>query len=89
MIKMSPTLAGKPALTTAKGLTMSFDVEKSEYGDLFTFKEFVDAVNCGAFIPDDGCGYLGTETHYSYDYSVWSWDGRLPKDVTHVHWFNK
>jgi hypothetical protein len=71
---------------------MICDVEKDEYGDLFTIKEFVDAVVCGAFIPDDGIGFFGTESHYTYDRSVWGGVGvvsAINEGATHVHWFNK
>lgn len=66
---------------------MSFDVEADKYADIFTLKEFADCVNCGAFIPDDGIGYYGTETHYSYSGDVWAYFP--PKEATHVHWYNK
>lgn len=68
---------------------MIFDVEKDKYADIFTIEEFVDAVVCGAFIPDDGTGYFGTDTHYSYEAGVWGWNGKRPEGATHVHWYNK
>ncbi|UOL48551.1 hypothetical protein QGX12_gp093 [Pseudomonas phage Kremar] len=67
---------------------MTFDIEADKYRDLFTIKEFAECVACGAFIPDDGCGWFGTETHYSYDLSVWGVD-KIPEGATHVHWYNK
>jgi hypothetical protein len=66
---------------------MIFDVEKDQYADIMTIHEFDACVKCGAFIPDDGNGYYGTETHYSYSAGVWSeWP---TKEATHVHWYNK
>ncbi|QNN99994.1 hypothetical protein phiPsa267_142 [Pseudomonas phage phiPsa267] len=69
-------------------MAIMFDVEADKYRDLFTIKEFGECVKCGAFIPDDGCGYFGTETHYSYDFGVWS-AVEIPAGATHVHWYNK
>lgn len=71
---------------------MIFDVEADKYADIFTLRDFVDAVVCGAFIPDDGIGYYGTETHYSYAAGVWGCDigvvTAVENGVTHVHWYN-
>lgn len=68
---------------------MIFDEPKDKYADVMTVKEFADCVKCGGFIPDDGCGYFGTETHYSYDGDVWTLIRNLPENATHVHWYNK
>lgn len=65
---------------------MKFDVEKDNYGEIMTKEEWLDCVKFGAFVPSDGCGYWGTETHYSYDFNCFS---NSPEDATHVHWFNK
>lgn len=65
-----------------------FDMEAEEgLGDVYTIEEFREAVKIGAFIPSDGCGNYGTETHYTWDGSVWN--GETPIGATHVHWFNK
>lgn len=64
-----------------------FDQKKDKFGDLFTTEEFASAVACGAFIPDDGCGWFGTETHYTYEGCIWR--DLPPAGATHVHWFNK
>lgn len=65
-----------------------FDMEAEEgLGDVMTIKDFRDCVRCGAFIPSDGSGCYGTETHYTWDWSVWH--NAPPDGATHVHWFNK
>lgn len=69
-----------------------FDQEKDKYADIFTIEEFVNAVVAGVFIPDDGNGYYGTETHYTYDLGVWGGAGvatAIQEGATHVHWYNK
>lgn len=69
-----------------------FDVQSNKWADVYTIKEFGEMVKCGAFIPSDGCGYFGSETHFAYEFDVWSLLkdlGRRPKEATHVHWFNK
>lgn len=63
-----------------------FDEEKENYGDVFTREDWVNLCRVGAFVPSDGCGYWGTETHYSYDFDCF---GEEPEGATHVHWFNK
>ncbi|UAV90005.1 hypothetical protein REC_156 [Pseudomonas phage REC] len=68
---------------------MVFDQPKMDIGeDVFTIKEFASLVNCGAFIPDDGSGHWGNETHFTWEGSVWSATS-IPEGATHVHWFNK
>lgn len=60
------------------------------YGDHMTLQDFIDSVECGAFIDYDGTGYYATEKHIT-DIVVY------PSDITmgfdrqwsHVVWFNK
>jgi hypothetical protein len=69
-----------------------FDKSRDDYSDLMTLDQFNAAVGCGAFIPTDGCGWIGTETHFSYDHDVWEWylkGKKIPSTATHVHWYNK
>ena len=65
---------------------MKFDIEKDNYGEIMTKEEWLECVEVGAFIPDDGVGYWGTETHYSYDFYCFN---SAPTEATHVHWFNR
>lgn len=69
-----------------------FDEKTDKWGEVYTLSEFHESLKCGAFIPSDGSGYFGNETHYSFDYSVWGMIERMesrPKGATHIHWFNK
>ena len=62
-----------------------FTTQASDYSDIMTVKEFVENVKCGAFIPDDGVGYWGNETHYGREFYCFELP---PKEATHSHWFN-
>lgn len=64
-----------------------FNKARDEYSDLMTINDFLEAEEQGIFIPDDGCGFYGTETHYTYDVSIWR--HLPPEGATHVHWYNK
>lgn len=66
---------------------MIFNQVRDKYSDVMTLVEFDGAEQCGAFIPDDGIGYYGTETHYSYSANVWAYFP--PEGATHVHWYNR
>ena len=52
---------------------MSFTESADTFSDIMTLDQFNCAAGCGAFIPSDGCGWIGTETHFSYDLDVWEW----------------
>lgn len=60
-----------------------------KYGDHMTIQEFLESVECGAFIPDDGDGSWATEGSYEMGSSVWSDLNNPPAWATHVVWFNK
>lgn len=69
-----------------------FNIAADKFSELYTLSDFKESIQCGAFIPDDGSGYFGTETHYSYDFSVWSMLDKMqtrPEGATHIHWYNK
>lgn len=71
---------------------MIFKQERDKFADLYTLADFRDSIKCGAFIPSDGSGYFGTETHFSYDHEVWEMMENLqtkPEGATHIHWYNK
>lgn len=73
-------------------MTVVYDIPASKFGDLFTIEDFGNLVKVGAFISDDGVGYFGTESHYTYDHDVFTTlrgMGRRPAGSTHIHWFNK
>lgn len=70
-------------------MAIIFDQVADKYADIMPIEEFKECVACGAFIPDDGIGYLGTETHYTYQSSVWNWGSFALEGATHVHWYNR
>ena len=59
---------------------------KEEYCELFEAKDWHLSVAVGAFLPYDGTGYWGTETHYDRNTSAFK---SQPVDATHVHWYNR
>lgn len=65
---------------------VDFLEEVDDYVDLITANDWADCVACGEFIPSDGTGYWGTETHYSRQYNCFR---KKPEGATHVHWYNK
>ena len=58
---------------------------------LMPLQEFIDCVECGAFIDYDGFGELATATHcseieiYPSEVKVTQW----PEWCTHIAWYNK
>ena len=67
---------------------MMFDQVRDTYSDVMTIAEFNECEKSGAFIPYDGDGYFGTETHFSFDEYVWNAES-IPEGATHVHWYNR
>lgn len=64
---------------------MSEFKERYDFADVMTKEEWISCVEVGAFIPSDGDGYWGTETHFSRDFYCFR---AAPEGATHVHWFN-
>ena len=59
-------------------------------GSIFTLEKFINLVNDGMFIDEDGVGYYATETGKS-DIMIFPSDileGLYRKDFTHIIWFN-
>lgn len=59
-------------------------------GSTFTLEKFINLVNDGMFIDEDGVGYYATETGKS-DIMIFPSDileGLYRKDFTHIIWFN-
>lgn len=64
-----------------------FEDKRDDYSDVMTLEEFFECENTGMITPDDGIGYYGSDTHYTYDVSIWR--HLPPEGATHVHWYNK
>lgn len=75
-----------PQMSPQVEKVVDFPEEVDDYVDLITANDWADCVACGAFIPSDGIGYWGTETHYSWQYNCFR---KKPEGATHVHWYNK
>jgi hypothetical protein len=61
-------------------------------GDLYSIDEFIDMVDIGAFIDDDGYGYAAYYHTKVYDDSIKIHPSRIdeiPVGVTAVLWFNR
>lgn len=67
----------------------------SEYGDLYSIKDFSKYCKCGAFCDDDGHGYLATDSQESNmrikpsDLFDPEYVKNIPEWATHVMWFNR
>jgi len=58
--------------------------------DVYTIKEFLECVNCGAFIDYDGFGYPVKDK--MADSSIMIYPSRIkdiPDDATHIVWYNR
>ena len=58
--------------------------------DVYTIEEFLNCVKCNAFIDYDGFGYpvkdgLADEGIQIYPSQI----DKIPKDATHIIWFNR
>jgi hypothetical protein len=61
-----------------------------DYGDLMTVDDFKEACGVGAFIDYDGYGHPVKDGKMSREVDVLpSKRDKIPKDATHVMWFNK
>ncbi len=68
---------------------MSTYVKAPDYADVMTKEEWLESIRCGAFIPDDGCGYWAKEIDGSILESGVDCFTEPPDDATHVAWYNK
>lgn len=68
----------------------SYSRDAASYGDLMTVAEFREAAAEGHLIDDDGMGHPvknGKENRAFYVYP--SCASLIPKDATHINWYNK
>lgn len=71
-------------------LQMNYNEELPEYGDLMTVKEFIEACKYNSFIDYDGIGCPVKDGKMS-DKLIYPsrYKEDLPKDATHIMWFNR
>ena len=61
-----------------------------DYGDVFTIAEFTGMCTVGALNDYDGCGAAAKDGKVCESITVYpSMLDEIPKDATHVVWFNK
>ena len=70
---------------------VSDGIDDENYGDypgcdLMTVAEFLETVEWGGFIPDDGSAIIRGGTK---DKEYWDWLTPIPSDATHIEWYNK
>lgn len=66
--------------------------KEHEQGDIFTVKEFIEAIKKGWFNEYDGSGYWATETQVSnsyFDFNSKNFGFPSEFKATHVCWYNK
>lgn len=69
---------------------MEYDKEPYDFGDLMTVKDFLEACDQGAFIDYDGSGHPVKDGKMMSGFRVIpSKRSEIPKDATHIMWFNK
>lgn len=69
---------------------MNYKDEIPEYGDIMTVDEFKSSVIDGSFIDYDGHGHPAREGKMEGDLMIYpSIVNDIPKDATHIVWFNK
>ena len=62
-----------------------YNTEPPDYAHIFPIEEWNDAVSCGSFNNDDGCGYWVKDGKECSDEVF----GSEAQDATHVAWYNK
>jgi hypothetical protein len=68
----------------------SYTEEVPDYGDVMTVENFIKCCEIGGFIDSDGEGFPIKDGKVAHDCFVKpSRRALLPKDATHVIWFNK
>jgi hypothetical protein len=68
---------------------MEYNQKLSDFGDLMTVEEFRENVKSGMFIDYDGYGYPVKDNLCAHLQIYPSELYLLPKDATHIHWFNR
>jgi len=69
---------------------MAYDTNLSKFGDLMAVTDFIESCKCHALIDYDGYGHPVKDG--SEDPKIYIRPSKLheiPKDATHIIWFNK
>ena len=65
---------------------------RKDYGDVMPVSQFVEDVQEGMFIDDDGSGYYGLANFYYTNIPAYPSEiktGKINATLPYVHWFNK
>lgn len=68
---------------------MDYNQEIPKYGDLMTIEDFEQSCKSGYLVDDDGTGHPVKNGKMSRDPVYPSGLLLIPKDATHIIWFNK
>jgi hypothetical protein len=68
---------------------VGYNMEPYDFGDLMTVEEFREAVKHGSFIDYDGSGHPMKDGKMSRFDVYPSEVDEIPKDATHILWFNR
>jgi len=69
---------------------MSYNKEIDDFAYLMTIEEFVESCDCGGFIDYDGYGYACKDGKSDESIVISPSRRRLiPKDATHIAWYNR
>lgn len=71
--------------TTGIQYTREYFETIPSYGDVFTMEEWLEQLDSGGIIDDDGCGHYAKDGMMAGDSDPFSDE---PEDATHVVWFN-
>lgn len=66
-----------------------YTINVSEYGDLFTVEDFCKFVKSGSIINYDGTGYPVRDGKECREEINCCRLEDIPKDATHIAWYNK
>lgn len=72
-------------------LVPDYDKDISDDDDIYTLEDFKANVDCGGFIDYDGCGHPVKNGKYDVDWNIYpsTFPESMPKDATHVIWYNR
>ena len=66
-----------------------YDKPVTDYGDLMTVEDFKEEVRSGGFVDYDGFGHPVKNGLSAPDYILPSTSAEIPRDATHIVWYNK
>jgi len=69
---------------------IEYNEKLTDFGDLFTVEEFIELCKSGGFIDYDGFGYPVKNKKMNSDFIIFPSEfENIPKDATHIIWYNR